>query len=192
MLPSFSNPFSGSDLSGHTHMSIADELGEGIAFQYNPTSFSISRSVEWIDVKSFNKGHGTLQFMGGGSDTCEFTILVDDSDTTGVDVLEAAKYFHGLAMPYVSPETDYERPPALTITWDKVTFTGVAESVSVSFLMFDAAGKPIRCEVSMTLKGRAFEALDAKKFYKPPAKAKAPKSPSGTEAASSTGFLSGL
>jgi hypothetical protein len=166
-LPSFSNPLAalaGGSTEGMIVMS-SDEGKAKVAFTHNPTSFSINRNVSWEDTKLLKTPFGVPQFTGGTSDTLNFQVMVDTSETANATVLPIIDTLYTLTLPKVKDDK-YSRPPLVKVEWGKsrkVEFVGVITSVKVDFTLFSDAGDAVRATVAITMLGQANFTATAKK-----------------------------
>lgn len=141
-----------------------DDSSLSISVQFNPTTFKLGRRVTWAEQAAALQPWSTLQYGSGASDTLNVTLLLDESETDA-SVLPAVEAFYGLTMP-LKIDSETIRPPVLLFTWEEFRFLGVAQSIDVDVLLFDATGAPKRATVSLTLLGRAFaEASSADEFF---------------------------
>jgi hypothetical protein len=51
-----------------------------------------------------------------------------------------------------SPEEEKHSPNRLHVSWGVVNFTGMMESVSINYTLFDQAGNPLRAELDITFR----------------------------------------
>lgn len=165
-LPTFSNPMDAAGGDEVKKFKLDDETGGTFEFQFNPTSFSLDRSVSWDDAKAMKEPYGILNFTGGQSDTVDFQTLFDGTETE-VKVLDEVKKLYALTKTSVE-ENNYKRPPIVKLTWTDLTFVGVIASIKVDFTMFTAEGVPVRADVTVSMTGRAFSTKDGESdFFAP-------------------------
>jgi hypothetical protein len=119
-----------------------------VPVMFNPPEYQLTRSNEYAEVVVPGLGSSMVQFVRGSARTLT-TELFFDSTSTGLDVRLHTDLVVGLAD--IDPET--HAPPELLFLWGSLVFPCVLESVSQQFLYFDAAGLPLRAQLSVTLRG---------------------------------------
>jgi hypothetical protein len=119
-----------------------------VPVMFNPPEYQLTRSNEYAEVAVPGLGSSMVQFVRGNARTLT-TELFFDSTTTGLDVRLHTDLVVGLAD--IDPET--HAPPELLFLWGSLVFPCVLESVSQQYLYFDAAGLPLRAQLSVTLRG---------------------------------------
>ncbi len=166
-LPSFSNPMAAAGDASIKKLKLkATEAGVDYEFAYNPTSFSLDRSVSWDDAQAMKEQYGILNFTGGQSDNVSFTTMLDCSETGGSIMADVQKLYK-LTEVKVS-ENNYKRPAITSLTWGDFKFVGVVTNLKIDFSMFDEKGNAVRADVSITLLGRSFSDKTAKAdFFAP-------------------------
>ncbi|HMV65215.1 MAG TPA: hypothetical protein PKA64_00095 [Myxococcota bacterium] len=169
-LPGFMDPPSMSLPSSSGKMELEDENGGVIQFSYNPTQFSLDRSVSWEDTRAMKEPYGILNFTGGSSDTINFTTMIDNSED-GADeygaVLDQVQALYELTNVQIV-EANYARPPTVKLTWGDFAFVGVITAIKVDFTMFAEDGEPLRADVTVTMMGRSFnDDSSATTFFAP-------------------------
>lgn len=143
---------------------------------FNPTSYSVSKTVSWSAQTSSaegNKGDRSttreldappLQFGGGGSRTLDLRLFFDvteggpDGQTRDVRVLTNQL----LALTRI--ERDQHRPPVCRLSWGSeppsppssqvradFPFVGVVTSLTQDFVLFRETGEPLRANVTLVI-----------------------------------------
>lgn len=166
-LPTFSNPFADAAGGASTKLILTPESGgsaEKFTFPFNPTQFSMDRSVAWEESKPMKEQYGILNFTGGASDTLSFAAMLDATEKEG-GVMGDVKKLYAFTEAKVA-DGIYKRPPIVLLEWAAVNFSGVVTALKVDFTMFDDKGVPLRADISITMQGRAFQNQTAKdKFF---------------------------
>ena len=141
------------------------EALSAISVMFNPSSYSISKSVTWSTPGSaFGKGSDTdrsvnaptLVFGGGGSRQLSLELFFDVTEPvdgrTIRDVREKTDAI--VALTRIDPKQG--RPPVCQVTWGDapgrydLPVTGVVTSLSQSFTLFRPTGEPVRATLSVT------------------------------------------
>jgi hypothetical protein len=169
-VPSFANPFA-SLKDDVVRFHLEAESGAKPAkfeFQYNPSSFSLDRSVSWDDAKTLKEPYGVLHFTGGSSDTLSFTTLFDCSEIKDETILATIEELYQLTLVQIKCSDSTKRPPIVTLLWNELSFVGVITSMKVDFTMFNEKGDPVRANVDVAMSGRCFTTDNTKdKFFAP-------------------------
>jgi nucleoid-associated protein YgaU len=124
-----------------------------VVCQFNPSDFSISKSVKWIYKTVDGKNVGEPEFGGGEAQDLTVDLLFDSTDT-GQDV--SKKYAELLKMVEIdeskaNTKTRKSEPPECKFQWGKyLSFTGVIKSVGQTFVLFKGDGTPLRAKVKVT------------------------------------------
>lgn len=119
-----------------------------IPFTFNPTEYQLQKSNNFAEVPIPGLESPPLQFVRGGSEKLTFELLLDTSDKQ-TDVRD--KYVNklrGLA----KLDKELHAPPIIKMVWGGDVFTGVMESINVTYTLFTAKGIPVRAKVSLGLK----------------------------------------
>lgn len=159
-------------------LTITPKDGTPIPVQFNPASYSTSKSVTWSDPKSQDlatgkKGAGTNRklnapakvFGGGGSRTISFDLFFDVTEPVERgSIREKINDVRVLTnqlvkLTQIKREGGKEKPPpTCTITWGKADGKGISDlpfkgkltNLTQKFTLFDSDGNPLRAEVGVT------------------------------------------
>jgi nucleoid-associated protein YgaU len=141
---------------------------------FNPTSYSISKSVSWQTPGSEDGGQAResnvtlnaplLQFGGGQCRTLSLKLFFDVTDYPLIngekitDVLTLTNQLVKLTLKERSGNTE-QPPPVCRISWGESNaksmdfpFVGVVESLTQEFTLFDSDGKPLRANLDVSFK----------------------------------------
>ncbi|HEX8652923.1 MAG TPA: LysM peptidoglycan-binding domain-containing protein [Pyrinomonadaceae bacterium] len=148
---------------------------EEIKVLFNPTSYSISKSVSWEPPRppTTTEGKATgvtnrefnaplLQFGGGSSRTLTLNLFFDVTEEAASgkprDVRNWTNKFVALTR-IERVGNDPQQPPVCDITWgdgppknSDFPFTGVVTSLSQEFTLFESDGRPVRANLSVIFK----------------------------------------
>jgi hypothetical protein len=128
-----------------------------IQVQFNPTSFKLSRKVNWAEQNPALQPHTLLQYGSGASDTLSVSLLLDSSESKD-SVLPEIKRFYALTLPSVVAPNQSMRPPLVSFSWQSFHFRGVVQTLDFEVLAFDESGAAKRATVEVALLGEAFPA----------------------------------
>lgn len=133
------------------------EAGGSFDVQYNPKEFKFDKPVSWKEHDDQGQ-EGALEFQKNTPATMTVE-LVFDTTKDNSDV--RATWVNGLLAltnPDATPsggegaELGKKRPTKVMFQWGAFSFTGVIESVNVTYMMFAPSGAPIRAKVNVKMK----------------------------------------
>jgi hypothetical protein len=119
-----------------------------IPFRFNPTEYQLAKTNNFAELPIPGLQSPPRQFVRGGSEKLTLDLLVDTSDSLE-DVRK--KYTDGLRK-LMSIENEIHAPPLVKLVWDQDVFTGVMESLTITYTLFDPKGVPLRAKCSVSLK----------------------------------------
>jgi len=134
-----------------------------IAVMFNPTTYSISKTVGWRPTGSRTpRGGGrdaranapTASFGGGDARQLSLELFYDVTDSTSAqpDVREQTDRIVQLTRIRRDPQK--QRPPVCRIEWGGKSadfpFTGTVTSLHQQFLLFHESGRPLRATLQVT------------------------------------------
>lgn len=141
---------------------------------FNPTEYSVSRSMRYRRSNGFGKSFRTKNLQAGKGEcaTLSVTIFVDEKsnlDSTilqvGVKAYNAVKYQGFTSKPktvkqicqfleeFVHYDTKQKKMPLLGFNWGEMRFVGKVTGIQVQFVMFDKEGNPTRAKVALQIMG---------------------------------------
>jgi hypothetical protein len=112
-----------------------------IPLRFNPPEFQLQKANNFAEIPP-------IQFVRGASEKLTTDLLVDTSDTLEdvrlryVDKLRDLMNLNG----------ELHAPPIVRLVWNGPVFTGVMESLNVTYVLFTPEGIPLRAKLSVTLK----------------------------------------
>jgi hypothetical protein len=127
---------------------------------FNPSGYSISKSVSWEMGKSENDRRLNapgLTFGGGGSRQLILNLFYDVTEPIEGRVIDDVRIETNQLVELTRIERDLERPPVVQVSWGQAPigsdfpFTGVITSLKQIFVLFTSEGKPVRANVDLTL-----------------------------------------
>ncbi len=138
------------------------KTNEEFEFQFNPETFSLSKSSDW---QSNQKDHiydiPVTKWKGGGAMKLEITIFFDtyEADT---DVRDKTTKIEELTL----VDSEEHEPPKLKFSWGGILkvkgstdLQWVLSSFNTTYKMFNSAGKPVRAEMKLSLTEYATEQM---------------------------------
>jgi LysM repeat protein len=119
-----------------------------IPFCFNPTELVFGKQTTFAEVPIPGLTSPPIQFVRGASEKLTFDAIVDTSDDM-TDVNE--KYVKPLRN-LMNVHGSIHAPPVVVFVWNDFRFTGVVESLNVTFTLFSETGKPVRAKLALGLK----------------------------------------
>lgn len=115
---------------------------------FNPPEYQLVRTNQYSEIGIPGLGSSLLQFVRGSAQTLTVDLFFDTTER-GIDVRAHTEPVVGLTA--VRPHT--HAPPRLLFLWGSLVFPCVLESVTQRYLYFDPLGRPLRAQLSVTLRG---------------------------------------
>jgi hypothetical protein len=143
-------------------------LGRGTCL-FNPNEYSITRDVTYAEHKVPGLGRPIMQFVSGGGETLQMSLLFD-TFSAGIETHNAWAMLSSklpdpakidvrkLTSPIVNlmeVNANLHAPPAVQFKWGKVIFKGFLVSVTEKFTMFNTLGTPVRSVVDVVIRSNA-------------------------------------
>ncbi|MEP6870268.1 MAG: peptidoglycan-binding protein [Anaerolineaceae bacterium] len=140
------------------------DTNQSVSFQFNPTDYSMTKSIGYSDAVATGGNVPRPEFTGGKGVTITLKLFFDTTKT-GKDVrTEYTNKLWDLAL--VAPSapdsaTNKGQPPMCEFQWGAgPAFKAVVTSLTQNFLLFLENGTPVRTTVDISLK----QAVDASIF----------------------------
>ena len=145
-----------------------------IKVQFNPASYSITKSVTWGGTTTEASEAGkkcagtnkklnapTKHFGGGGSRTLTFDLFFDVTEPVNGEQVKDVRVKTNELVKLTRIERTGEnkgKPPVCTISWggsdgsgiSDLPFRGVITNLTQKFTLFDGQGNPLRAELGVT------------------------------------------
>lgn len=136
---------------------IQTETDGSIAVAFNPTTYSISKSLSWSGSPDRRTNAPTLTFGGGNSRQLALELFFDSTEMSGPERDVRLQTGRIVRLTHILRHLDNPRPPICTVDWgggsqakDKdFPFIGVVNSLEQHFLLFDANGQPLRATLKV-------------------------------------------
>jgi hypothetical protein len=123
---------------------------ERIEVMFNPSDYTLNRSINYAQAGVPGLGGPLLQFVNGALQTLEMELFLDTYQQKlpkNKDVREQTRRITSLQD--VNPET--HAPPVLLFTWgESFSFPCVLSSVVQRFVLFLPSGTPVRARLQVT------------------------------------------
>jgi hypothetical protein len=119
-----------------------------IPLHFNPAEYQLKKAQTFAEIAIPGLSSPPLQWVRGGAETLTFDALVDTSDS-GADVDE--EYVAGLRG-LLDINSKLHAPPIVAFAWARRRFKGVLDGLTVSYLLFDRQGTPLRAKLNITIK----------------------------------------
>jgi nucleoid-associated protein YgaU len=119
-----------------------------IPIHFNPTEYQLQKGNNFSEIPIPGLQSPPVQFIRGAAEKLALELLVDTSDTLD-DV--RVKYTNKLRA-LMDINAKLHAPPVLQFQWDRLIFTGVLETLTITYSLFTQKGVPIRAKLSLVLK----------------------------------------
>jgi hypothetical protein len=118
-----------------------------IPFRFNPTEYQLAKTNTFAELPIPGLHSPPIQFVRGGAEKLTLDLIVDTSDTLK-DVRKYTEALRGL----MALNRDLHAPPIVKLVWDQDVFTGVMESLTITYTLFDPKGMPLRAKCTVGFK----------------------------------------
>jgi len=125
-----------------------------VEFQFNPTSYRVSQSVEWRPAAQKGTDAPPLEFVRGSGRSVSLELFVDEYESQGnawlfvkqLETLVQVDIMNALG-------ANKPRPPRVLFHWaaGPPPFPAVIKNLDVTYTLFHPDGRPARAKVSLTL-----------------------------------------
>lgn len=119
-----------------------------IPVMFNPPEYELKRTNVFAEIGVPGLGSAPLQFVRGGADTLTMELLVDTTDSPGMDARVLTLPLTGL----MDVRRETHAPARLLFLWGSLAFPCVLDSLTQRFVQFTPVGTPVRCQLSVTLR----------------------------------------
>ena len=136
---------------------IKTEADGSITVAFNPTTYSISKSLTWNESGGSNDTRTnapTLAFGGGGSRQLALELFFDSTEMPD-NLRDVRRQTDRIVrLTHILRHLDNPRPPICTLDWGggehvDFPFVGVVSSLEQQFLLFHATGQPLRATLKV-------------------------------------------
>jgi nucleoid-associated protein YgaU len=119
-----------------------------IPFRFNPTEYQLAKSNNFAEVAIPGLPSPPIQFVRGGSEKLTVDLLVDTSD----DLEDVRTKYTDKLRSLMALDSELHAPPIIKLVWGGDVFTGVMESLNITYTLFNPKGVPLRAKCSVGLK----------------------------------------
>lgn len=112
---------------------------------FNPTEYSLEKSVNYGEVAMPGFTSPVTQFVHGETETLSMELFFDTYEA-GEDVREYTEEIDAL----VRVDGDLHAPPVVRFVWGSFQFKAVVRSVEQQFTMFLGDGTPVRARLTVS------------------------------------------
>ena len=132
------------------------QSGESIDCKFNPSEYTMEKSVNYGELKATGSGASIMQFVDGNAETLTMELFFDTSDATGPNgsgEVDVRKRYVNTIDTLLKVDGELHAPPVCRFVWgDGIDFTALVERASKRFTKFLPSGVPIRARVNVTFK----------------------------------------
>jgi len=115
---------------------------------FNPTELQLAKQNTFQEVPIPGLDAPPIQFVRGASEKLTFEAIFDTSD----DMTSVRDKYVNPIRSLLAIEGTLHAPPIVQFVWESFRFTGVIESLNVTFTLFAEKGFPVRAKVGFTIK----------------------------------------
>ena len=145
---------------------VAGSSVEQIPVQFNPSDYRITDSSSYSQTERRKKDEPVVSYNGSRLSSLSVKLYFNSDEffsasgaasaamdmITGADEADITKSIDKIsALTKIDGES--HKPPGCVFVWGSLQFAGYAESVGVTYTMFDKTGKPLRAVVDLTMRG---------------------------------------
>ncbi len=131
---------------------------KGVKVLFNPTNYSISKSVSWSTENNDRRFNAPgISFGGGESRKLTLKLFYDVTEPINGRISSDVREETNKLVAFTRIDRELQRPPVVQVTWGKAPvgsdfpFSGVITSLNQDFVLFSSNGKPLRANVDVTL-----------------------------------------
>jgi hypothetical protein len=133
--------------------------GRRLKVLFNPSEYSISKSVSWETGGGENDRRVNAPgstFGGGGPRQLGLKLFYDVTEPIEGRMIDDVRIEINKLAELTRIERNLERPPVVQVIWGQASigsdfpFTGVITSLTQTFVLFTSEGKPVRANVDVT------------------------------------------
>ncbi len=131
---------------------------------FNPSEYTVSRSVNYAKIDIPGTDSPILQFISGGESTLKLTLYFDtQNDYTGKKLSDDVRTYTRPIIEATRIDGKLHAPPQASFHWGSCFFKGVIADAQQSFTMFLPSGLPVRARLDLTFRSNENESDSRKK-----------------------------
>ncbi len=115
---------------------------------FNPTEYQRSKANTFAEIGIPGLESPPIQYVKGEAEKLTVELLADTSDT----LTDVRTRYTDPIRELMNINPDLHAPPVVKLSWGSESFTGVVESVNLTFVLFTPQGIPLRAKIGLTLK----------------------------------------
>jgi len=128
--------------------------GERIDCKFNPTEYTVGKSVNYGDLKATGSGASIMQFVDGNAETLSMELFFDTTDeldgSGDPKAADVREQYTDMIDTLLAVDGELHAPPVCRFVWgDGIDFTAVVEHAEKRFTKFLPSGVPIRARVQL-------------------------------------------
>ena len=128
--------------------------GDSIDCKFNPSEYTVGKSVNYGDLKATGSGASIMQFVDGNAETLSMELFFDTTDELDGSGDPAAadvrKQYTDMIDTLLAVDGELHAPPVCRFVWGEgIDFTAVVEHAEKRFTKFLPSGVPIRARVQL-------------------------------------------
>jgi nucleoid-associated protein YgaU len=125
-----------------------DYPGSPFQLCFNPTEIQLAKKNTFPEIPIPGLDAPPIQFVRGASEQLTFDAIFDTSDEMTSVRDKYVDPIRGL----LAINGDLHAPPIVQFLWENFRFTGVIESLNVTFTLFSEKGTPVRAKLNFSIK----------------------------------------
>ena len=128
--------------------------GDSIDCKFNPTEYTVGKSVNYGDLKATGSGASIMQFVDGNAETLSLELFFDTTDeldgSGDPKAADVRKQYTDMIDTLLAVDGELHAPPVCRFVWGEgIDFTAVVEHAEKRFTKFLPSGVPIRARVQL-------------------------------------------
>ncbi|WP_253738346.1 LysM peptidoglycan-binding domain-containing protein [Halohasta salina] len=128
--------------------------GDSIDCKFNPTEYTVGKSVNYGDLKATGSGASIMQFVDGNAETLSMELFFDTTDeldgSGDPEAADVRTQYTDMIDTLLAVDGELHAPPVCRFVWgDGIDFTAVVEHAEKRFTKFLPSGVPIRARVQL-------------------------------------------
>ncbi|MCX4673189.1 LysM peptidoglycan-binding domain-containing protein [Streptomyces sp. NBC_01381] len=140
-------------MSVHPLGSVSGPTTPLLTLPINPTEYAVSKAVTFAEIGIPGLDAPPMQFVRGGARTLKLNALVDAAEEPVRADRDVQRKWLDAFQKLTLRQGKTHAPPVVTFAWGaNPSFTGVVDSLAITYVLFDRDGTPTRAKVSLSLK----------------------------------------
>jgi hypothetical protein len=130
--------------------------GDTIDCKFNPSAYTLEKSVNYGELKATGSGASIMQFVDGNAETLSMELFFDTSDeldsagSPDAERVDVRERYTNRIDALLSVDGELHAPPVCRFVWgDGIDFTALVRRANKQFTKFLPSGVPIRARVDV-------------------------------------------